>query len=120
MFSEGSTGNKDDAAGLNVLLYCLGGRWNEGGFSRFHTGKRPCFSITATDSSAIYRHDCNVPPPGVTSQGDWGRWSANSLHTGGVNVGLGDGSVRFVSFSIALAPWIAAGTIDKGESDSLP
>jgi prepilin-type N-terminal cleavage/methylation domain-containing protein/prepilin-type processing-associated H-X9-DG protein len=121
MFSEGSTGNKDNNCGLNVLLYCLGGNIHEGDFSRFHTGIRPCSSITAIDSGALYRHDHNTPPPGVILyDSDWGRWSANSFHTGGVNVGLGDGSVRFVSFSISLAPWIAAGTIDKSEAESLP
>jgi prepilin-type processing-associated H-X9-DG protein len=119
MFSEGSTGNKDQNAGLNIFLYCYA-RGIDGGFSRFHTGKRPCSAKTATDSRAIYRHDQNDAPPGVTSHGGWGRWSANSLHTNGVNVGLGDGSVRFVSFSISLAPWIASGTIDQGETESLP
>jgi type II secretory pathway pseudopilin PulG len=119
MFSEGSTGNKDNNSGINVFYYDNGG--NSGKMSRFHTGVRPCSAITALDCGAIYRHDHNTPPPGVTLHASgWGRWSANSLHTNGVNVGLGDGSVRFVSFSIGLAPWIAAGTIDKGESDSLP
>jgi hypothetical protein len=119
MFSEGSTGNKNNDSGINVFYYHNGG--NSGKMSRFHTGVRPCSSITALDSGAIYRHDHNTPPPGVTLQDSgWGRWSANSLHTSGVNIGLGDGSVRFVSFSISLTTWLAAGTIDKGEAESLP
>ncbi|MDR1491843.1 MAG: DUF1559 domain-containing protein [Planctomycetaceae bacterium] len=118
MFSEGSSGNRGSDCGINVFYYQNGG--NSGRMSRFHTGKRPCSSITAFDSGALYRHDHNTPPPGVSSHGGWGRWSANSLHTSGVNVGLGDGSVRFVSFTIGLGTWIAAGTIDKGEAESLP
>ncbi|MDR1486239.1 MAG: DUF1559 domain-containing protein [Planctomycetaceae bacterium] len=119
MFSEGSTGNKDNNAGLNVLLYCFA-RGNDGGFSRFHTGKRPCSAKTALDSGALYRHDHNTAPPGVTSHGGWNRWSANSFHPSGVNVAFGDGATKLVSFSVSLAPWIAVGTIRSGESASIP
>ncbi|MDR1959961.1 MAG: DUF1559 domain-containing protein [Planctomycetaceae bacterium] len=119
MFSEGSTGNKDTDCGINVFYYSNGG--NSGRMTRFHTGVRPCSAITALDSRALYRHDHCTPPPGVTlHDGNWGRWGANSFHTGGVNAGLGDGSVRFVSFSVGLGPWLAAGTIENGESDALP
>ena len=38
-----------------------------------------------------------------------------SYHTGGVNVALGDGSVRFVPNSISLPGWRAMGTIRGGE-----
>jgi prepilin-type processing-associated H-X9-DG protein len=41
--------------------------------------------------------------------------AARSYHTGGVNVALGDGSVRFVRDSIPLATWRALGTIAGGE-----
>jgi prepilin-type N-terminal cleavage/methylation domain-containing protein/prepilin-type processing-associated H-X9-DG protein len=40
---------------------------------------------------------------------------ANSGHTGGVNLVLCDGSVRFVSNSISLATWRAVGTRNGGE-----
>jgi prepilin-type N-terminal cleavage/methylation domain-containing protein/prepilin-type processing-associated H-X9-DG protein len=40
---------------------------------------------------------------------------ARSWHTGGVNLALGDGSVRFVSNSINQATWIAVGSINGGE-----
>src|SRR5262245_18106689 len=39
----------------------------------------------------------------------------SSFHTGGVNVLLGDGSVRFIRDGINLAVWRALGTRDKGE-----
>jgi hypothetical protein len=36
-----------------------------------------------------------------------------------VNTALGDGLVRFVSFSVDIAVWLAAGTKETGESLSL-
>src|SRR5439155_20680734 len=44
------------------------------------------------------------------------RLPARSHHTGGVNVCLGDGSVRFVSDSSTLATWQALGTRAGGET----
>jgi prepilin-type processing-associated H-X9-DG protein len=38
-----------------------------------------------------------------------------SNHTGGVNVLLGDGSVRFVTDGVDLATWRALGTSGLGE-----
>ena len=41
--------------------------------------------------------------------------AASSYHTGGVNVCLVDGSVRFVRDSVDFAVWQAAGTRGNGE-----
>ncbi|MDR2170153.1 MAG: DUF1559 domain-containing protein [Planctomycetaceae bacterium] len=49
-----------------------------------------------------------------------GRMAARSWHTGGVNVGLGDGSVRFVNNSINTAIWAAAGGSNDDEPLNLP
>ncbi|MDR1290655.1 MAG: DUF1559 domain-containing protein [Planctomycetaceae bacterium] len=123
LFSEGSSGNKTNS-GINVFYY-----YREtisgvayGRMTRFHAGTRPCSARTACESGAIYRHDSNTPPPGVTLLGGstWGRWSANSLHSGGVNVAMGDGSVRLVSFQVALEAWMAAGTTNSDEAIQLP
>src|SRR5262249_48967875 len=51
-----------------------------------------------------------------TSPGDtYAAVTSRSYHTGGVNVLLLDGSVRFVSDGIALATWRALGTRAGGE-----
>jgi prepilin-type processing-associated H-X9-DG protein len=46
--------------------------------------------------------------------------SARSGHSGGVNVGMGDGSVRFVSENVDLLTWQAAGTREGREPLTLP
>jgi len=51
---------------------------------------------------------CMFPPLRVMT-------TANSNHVGGVNMLLGDGSVRFVSYSIDLGIWRGLGTISGGE-----
>jgi len=47
--------------------------------------------------------------------GPYGAASANSLHPGGVNLGLADGSVRFIKSSVSLQTWWALGTRNGGE-----
>ena len=69
-----------------------------------------------------------MPPNGIScigtsqfgvSDASWGGLgaaiSATSNHPGGVNVGMADGSVRFVKNTIALTPWWALGSRDGGE-----
>jgi len=83
---------------------------------------------------------CVDGAPASNTIGRWGIFSASSNHTGGVNVALLDGSVRFVSNTISCvtpgltAPrpaqklsgasdfgiWGAMGTPDGGESASMP
>ncbi len=58
--------------------------------------------------------------PGFNNPSDWPNvYSFRSRHTGGANFGLGDGSVRFVRESIALAQYRAAGSIAGGEVNTL-
>ena len=42
--------------------------------------------------------------------------NAMSNHSGGVNVAMGDGSVRFIKNSVAIPTWWALGTRDNGEA----
>jgi prepilin-type N-terminal cleavage/methylation domain-containing protein/prepilin-type processing-associated H-X9-DG protein len=44
----------------------------------------------------------------------YGYYAARSFHTGGVNVTLGDGSVRFVSDTVSLEVWRNYGKVDSG------
>jgi len=46
--------------------------------------------------------------------------AANSMHTGGVNVALCDGSVRFINSSISLVNWRSLGSRAGGEVVELP
>jgi prepilin-type processing-associated H-X9-DG protein len=46
--------------------------------------------------------------------------SANSNHSGGVNIAKGDGSVALVPFTIALNIWQAISTTQNGEALSFP
>ena len=48
------------------------------------------------------------------SEGD-GAMNPTSQHPGGVNVGMMDGSVRFIKNTIGLEPWWALGTRGRGE-----
>jgi prepilin-type N-terminal cleavage/methylation domain-containing protein len=50
----------------------------------------------------------------ATQANSW--YSARSKHTGGVNVALGDASVRFVSNSVSVVTWRALGTRSGGET----
>jgi prepilin-type N-terminal cleavage/methylation domain-containing protein/prepilin-type processing-associated H-X9-DG protein len=64
---------------------------------------------------------CTPAPnlPCTTATGSGSRFamrqSARSRHAGGVNVSLGDGSVRFIGNSIPLATWQALSTMTGGE-----
>jgi len=75
-------------------------------------------------SSTMYNHvappnwrsiDCGTRSAIPDAPGEHAIISARSLHTGGVNASMGDGSVRFVSSSIDLVVWRAQGTRDGGE-----
>lgn len=71
----------------------------------------------------ISSSDCNMVtgnaamfqnrPVGYPANADGGRASGD--HTGGINVGLGDGSVRFVSTGVGPATWWAALTPASGD-----
>jgi prepilin-type processing-associated H-X9-DG protein len=68
----------------------------------------PC-NPSANPANAMFQ----VQPRGNPAACDGGRGS--SPHTGGINVGLADGSVRFVSQSVSSTTWWFAQTPDQGE-----
>jgi len=55
-------------------------------------------------------------PPCTTSGSQFSHKAARSKHTGGVNVLMGDGSVRFMRSAITLQAWRAYGTMNGGEA----
>jgi prepilin-type N-terminal cleavage/methylation domain-containing protein/prepilin-type processing-associated H-X9-DG protein len=84
---------------------------NDGGVFKFMTITTPNSTAPDVVGWAIKNGDPLMP---VTTAGD--QYSAaRSRHAGGVNVTLCDGSVRFVSNSIALDTWKALGTMNGGE-----
>ena len=46
--------------------------------------------------------------------------TARSRHTGGVNVAMCDGSIRFMSNSIGSTVWASLGSMNGGETFTLP
>jgi prepilin-type N-terminal cleavage/methylation domain-containing protein len=78
-------------------------------FNTPNSGIDYCYCAAA--SSPTYPGPC----VNVTTADSDGKNSARSLHVGGVGVVLGDGSVRFVSDTIALNVWQALGSIHGGE-----
>jgi prepilin-type N-terminal cleavage/methylation domain-containing protein len=84
---------------------CCGNLWNHGNWDYnwmpafqtwIQTGPGAMFQVVPTDAT------CN-------------RFVPNSPHSAGMNVGLGDGSVRFLSASISSGTWYAACTPNGGE-----
>lgn len=79
-----------------------------------------CYCYTGASGSSLNTNDRFIPCTGTPLSGDERYEAARSKHPGGVNVGLADGSVRFVSDTVDLAVWRAAGTTRGGESLPLP
>ena len=76
---------------------------------RISTGPCPTDS-RYTDGGTPYV-DPAYTAPCVSGEGAWtARAAARSHHTGGVNVALADGSVRFISDNISLITWRQLGT----------
>lgn len=86
--------------------------WSYGGSSwLFSSFQHACYNHALTPNSTTA--DCQEG--WVPSLFGPGAITPRSLHSGGVNVVFADGSCRFVSDSIDLAVWRAAGTVDGGE-----
>jgi prepilin-type processing-associated H-X9-DG protein len=83
---------------------------------------------TSTHGRVIYPSD-TVDAPYWLPNASWGNrdgvgtnprglpyaWVFSSLHPGGINILLGDGSVRFIKNSISTTTWWAVATIKNGE-----
>jgi prepilin-type N-terminal cleavage/methylation domain-containing protein/prepilin-type processing-associated H-X9-DG protein len=87
---------------------------NDDGVFRFHTVVTPNSSAPDLISSTTFFTPNNDPLMPI-ALGNPQRAAARSRHTGGVNASMSDGSVRFVSNSIALNTWMAMGSMAGGE-----
>lgn len=81
----------------------------------------PTGGITVTDR--LYMHTIRPNSPncgnGIEAGNPWSDFAtepASSYHPGGINLGLGDNSVRFISDNIDLSTWRAFGTRSRGET----
>ncbi|HJZ58618.1 MAG TPA: DUF1559 domain-containing protein [Gemmataceae bacterium] len=86
-------------------------RWNNAGWDedvlRWHFPP-----LSDTDPRALYNGGPN-PAGGTISGTVWRRYFGSS-HAGGLNVGFGDGSVKFVRFSVDPVVWMYACVADDG------
>jgi prepilin-type N-terminal cleavage/methylation domain-containing protein len=95
-----------------------------GEFCQFTTNQAPNTMIPdigySWSATAHARHPLK-PSNTSTSDpdGNYMRLSARSWHTGGVNAGLADGAIRFVTDQIDLTIWRAVGSTNGGETESL-
>ena len=89
----------------------------------FLNDDRPCtqfMTINTPNAGTDVSPYCNGTtyprnPPCTNSGSQYSYKSARSKHTGGVNVLMGDGSVRFMRDSISATAWRAYGTMNGGE-----
>ncbi len=90
--------------------------WN--GYNRrgflWASGEARCVSYNHHDTPNSTNFDCIANDP-TTTYISVGYRAARSRHTGGVNVLLADGSVRFVEDAISLPTWRALATRAGGE-----
>jgi len=84
---------------------------NDDGTFRFHTRTTPNSTVPDQVNWAIPNGDPYMPVN--TNSPEFN--AARSRHTGGVNVAMCDGSVQFISNSIASGVWAAMGTMNGGE-----
>jgi prepilin-type N-terminal cleavage/methylation domain-containing protein/prepilin-type processing-associated H-X9-DG protein len=84
---------------------------NDDGVFRFQTLTTPNSTVPDVVNWAIPNSDPLMPVSTAGSEFS----AARSRHTGGVNVALCDGSIRFVTNAIPLATWQALGTMNGGE-----
>lgn len=132
MFSERCKGtpNHDTHDHLSDI-YVMPGIWTNETFREFCSTHSP-------ESATAWPHNIDSGQNWLSGNFNWTRYnhvlgpnrvsckngltwdgvsmSASSRHTGGVNLALADGSVRFVSDSVAEEIWLALGTVSGGET----
>ena len=95
----------------------LGGYWGGAphGSYAFSSFEAPNSAVADRVYSCKTTTFPQAPCENGNASGLSGRWNfARSRHTGGVNVVMGDGSIRFISNTIDLFTWRALGTQSDG------
>jgi len=92
----------------------FGPYWGSGTHTSTHCWIVPPTSIYASLTTPNASWGLYGPNPRRLSYA----WVASSLHPGGVNVTMGDGSVRFIKNSISVYTWSSLATISNGEVTS--
>jgi prepilin-type N-terminal cleavage/methylation domain-containing protein/prepilin-type processing-associated H-X9-DG protein len=107
LFMEGATPRDNNRGKHNsIITFDEDTRWNV-----------ICFTVYPPQHTLL----CTPRTDDDDGPGYWNPSnSANSMHPSGVNIGMGDGSVRFIALSIEPQIWYSAGTRDLGETQSLP
>jgi len=101
--TPGTSGTQDSFPGDRLSAVFGGGRGNDN--VRFTDGPASKFQVQPRN-----------PLANAANGGQCDRRLASSPHTSGMNVGLGDGSVRFLSGNIDPNTWWAACTPNGGET----
>ena len=88
-----------------------------GDASGFETQLAPNSTLPDCIYSTNYcKYPFGTNPPCIVSNSSCpNMFASRSRHPGGVNVGMGDGTVRFIKNSISLPTWRAVGSTQGGE-----
>jgi prepilin-type N-terminal cleavage/methylation domain-containing protein/prepilin-type processing-associated H-X9-DG protein len=99
-------------AGPNGSKDARGLWWYEAAYEHMYNPNSPHDNVADWEMSAGYCDPSKVYCDGSASSWTAKHSSASSYHSGGVNVGLADGSVGFVRDTINLLVWQALGSIN--------
>ena len=112
MASEGIIRGNSGSAWGEIGGYWGGAPHGSFGFSSFEVPNTTVADRVYSCKSTTWPQ---APCENGSAGGLTGRWNyARSKHTGGVNVAMGDASVRFVSNSVNRTSWQAMGTKSDG------
>ena len=92
---------------------------NASGASTFLPPSTPSPDVISTTYSCNNQPAQGLPYIGTPTGSNLTVMYSRSRHTGGVNAGLGDGSVRFIRDGVSQDRWRAMGTRTGGEVSNL-